>query len=142
MTVRNGYVTLTPVPVSSSGKTNMSLQIHIRELPNVVILDLEGRITLGEAATSLRQSVKDLLMKGERRVIMNLDKVQYVDSAGLGELVGIYVTVRNQGGEVKMAGVNPKILGLMQVTKLHTVFDVLSDDSAAIAAFGSVSARA
>ena len=120
----------------------MSLQIHIRELPNLVILDLEGRITLGDAASSLRQSVKDLLMKGERRIIMNLEKVQYVDSAGLGELVGIYVTVRNQGGEVKMAGVNPKILGLMQVTKLHTVFDVVSDDSAAIAAFGSVSARA
>jgi len=118
----------------------MSLQIEIRELPNVVVVHLEGRITLGEAATSLRQSVKDLLMKGERRIVMNFDKVQYVDSAGLGELVGIYVTVRNQGGDVKLAGVNSKILGLMQVTKLHTVFEVCTDESAAIAAFGRVGA--
>ncbi len=118
----------------------MSLQIHIRELPNLVIVDLEGRITLGDAASSLRQAVKDLLMKGERRIVLNLEKVQYVDSAGLGEMVGIYVTVRNQGGEVKMSGVNAKILGLMQVTKLHTIFDVRTDESAAIAAFGNVSA--
>jgi anti-sigma B factor antagonist len=118
----------------------MSLQIHTRELPDVVILDLDGRITLGEGASSLRQAVKDLLMKGERRIILNLTKVQYVDSAGLGELVGIYVTVRNQGGEVKMTGVNSKILGLMQVTKLHTIFDVRTDESAALAAFGSASA--
>ena len=106
----------------------------------MVVVDMEGRITLGEAASSLRQSVKDLLMKGERRIVMNLEKVQYVDSAGLGELVGIYVTVRNQGGDVKMTGVNPKILGLMQVTKLHTIFEVCADEPAAVAAFGRVGA--
>lgn len=140
MTGGSGYVNLTPVPVSTSGACHMSLQIHTRELPDVVILDLDGRITLGEGASSLRQAVKDLLMKGERRIILNLTKVQYVDSAGLGELVGIYVTVRNQGGEVKMTAVNSKILGLMQVTKLHTIFDVRTDESAALAAFGSASA--
>ena len=119
----------------------MSLNIQVRELPDVVVLQLEGRITLGEAATSLRQAVKDQLIKGRRNIVANLERVQYVDSAGLGELVGAYVTVRNQGGDVKLAGVNAKILGLMQVTKLHTVFDVRPDEAAAVSAFGNASAR-
>ena len=103
----------------------------------MAIVTLEGRITLGEAASSVRQTVKDLLLKGVRRIIMNLEKVQYVDSAGLGELVGIYVTARNQGGDVKLVGVNAKLHGLMQVTKLHTIFEVHPDEAAAVAAFGS-----
>lgn len=115
----------------------MSLQIAVRELSNIAIVHLEGRITLGEGAAAVRQTAKDLVLKGVRRIVFNLEKVQYVDSAGLGEFVGIYVTVRNQGGEVKLVGVNPKLLGLMQVTKLHTVFEVCPDEAAAVAAFGS-----
>jgi anti-sigma B factor antagonist len=117
----------------------MSLNIQTRDLKNVSVISLEGRITLGEAASALRDAVKGAIARGARNLVLNLQKVQYVDSAGLGELVGIYVTARNQGGEVKLSGINAKLHGLMQVTKLHTVFDVYEDETAAVAAFGASS---
>jgi anti-sigma B factor antagonist len=111
----------------------MSLQIHVRDLPNVAILSLEGRVTLGEGSSALRQAVKDALARGSKRMILNLSKVPYIDSAGLGELVGTYATVRNQGGDVKLVGVQAKVQGLLQVTKLHTVFEVCDDEATAVA---------
>jgi anti-sigma B factor antagonist len=101
----------------------------------VVIVDLSGRITLGEASGKLRDTVRDLLAKGNKKILLNLGDVTYIDSSGLGELVSSYTTAANQGAKVKLLNVQKKVDDLLQITKLYTVFDSFTDESKAVASY-------
>ena len=113
----------------------MSLSTSIREVSGVVIVDLSGRITLGEASGKLRDTVRDLLAKGNKKILLNLGDCTYIDSSGLGELVSSYTTAANQGAKVKLLNVQKKVDDLLQITKLYTVFDSYTDESKAVASF-------
>ena len=105
-------------------------------------MDLSGKITLGENTGILRDELRSLLSQGSKQVLLNMQDVSYVDSAGLGELVGAYTTATNQGGSVKLLHLQGKLKDLMQITKLHTIFQAYDDESSAVASFGQVSGAA
>ena len=113
----------------------MSMKVNTRQVDGVTILDLSGRITLGEGSVQLRDSIRDLLAKGSKLILLNLADVNYIDSSGIGELVSAYTTVRNQGGELKLLNLTKKVHDLLQITKLYTVFDVKDDEASAIASY-------
>lgn len=113
----------------------MSLSTSMREVDGVVIVDLSGRITLGEASGKLRDVVRDLLGKGNKKILLNLGDVTYIDSSGLGELVSSYTTAANQGAKVKLLNVQKKVDDLLQITKLYTVFDSFDDEAKAVSSF-------
>ena len=113
----------------------MSMKASTRQVDGITIVDLSGRITLGEGSVVLRDSVKDLLGKGQKKILLNLGDVSYIDSSGIGELVSAFTSVRNQGGELKLLHLTKKVHDLLQITKLYTVFDVKDDEAGAIAAF-------
>ena len=113
----------------------MSMKISTRNVDGVSILDCSGRITLGEGSITLRDTVRDLLGKGQKKILLNLGDVTYIDSSGIGELVSAFTTVRNQGGELKLLNLTKKVHDLLQITKLYTVFDVKDDETAAVKAF-------
>lgn len=111
------------------------MKIATREVNGVTILDLSGRITLGEGSVQLRETVRSIVAKGARKLILNLADVNYMDSSGLGEIVTAYTTVKNQGGELKLINLTKRIQDLMQITKLVTIFDIKDNEAAALAAF-------
>ncbi|HZM09189.1 MAG TPA: STAS domain-containing protein [Candidatus Limnocylindrales bacterium] len=111
------------------------MKASIRQVEGVAILDLSGRIKLGEGSSLLREIVKDLLSKGQKNILLNLGDISYIDSSGIGELVSAFTSVRNQGGELKLLHLTKKVHDLLQITKLYTVFDVKDDEAAAIGAF-------
>ena len=113
----------------------MSMKASTRQVDGVTIVDLSGRITLGEGSVVLRDTVKDLLGKGQKKILLNLGDVSYIDSSGIGELVSAFTSVRNQGGELKLLHLTKKVHDLLQITKLYTVFDVKDDEAGAIASF-------
>ena len=113
----------------------MSMKVSTRQVDGVTILDLSGRITLGEGSVQLRDAIRDLLAKGSKLILLNLADVNYIDSSGIGELVSAYTTVRNQGGELKLLNLTKKVHDLLQITKLYTVFDVKDDEASAISSF-------
>jgi anti-sigma B factor antagonist len=113
----------------------MSLSVNVRHSGNVAILDLNGKITLGESTGLLRDNMQRVLAQGSKSIILNLAGVSYVDSAGLGELVGLYTTAKNQGGAVKLVSLQKKLHDLMQITKLHTVFETYDTEQQALASF-------
>ena len=113
----------------------MSMKASTREIDGVTIMDLSGRITLGEGSVVLRDVVRDLLSKGKKKILANLADVNYIDSSGIGELVSAFTTVRNQGGELKLLNLTKKVHDLLQITKLYTVFDVRDDEASAIKSF-------
>jgi anti-sigma B factor antagonist len=115
----------------------MSLKFNTRQVDGVTILDLSGRITLGDGSVTVRDAVKDVLGKGSKNILLNLANVDYIDSSGLGELVGAYTTVKNQGGELKLLKLTTKVHDLLQITKLYTVFDIKDDEASAISSFHS-----
>jgi anti-sigma B factor antagonist len=112
-----------------------SVKISTRQVDGVTILDMSGRITLGEGSVQLRDAVRDLLAKGQKYVLLNLGDVTYIDSSGIGELVSAFTTAKNQGGELKLLNLTRKVHDLLQITKLYTVFDVKDDEASAIASF-------
>jgi anti-sigma B factor antagonist len=111
------------------------MKASTRQVDGVTIVDLSGRITLGEGSVVLRDAVKDLVGKGQKKILLNLGDVSYIDSSGIGELVSAFTSVRNQGGELKLLHLTKKVHDLLQITKLYTVFDVKDDEAGAIAAF-------
>jgi anti-sigma B factor antagonist len=113
----------------------MSLKFTTRQVDGVTILDLSGRITLGEGSVTLRDAVRHTLSQGSKNILLNLADVDYIDSSGLGELVSAFTTVKNQGGELKLLSLTAKVHDLLQITKLYTVFDIKDDEASAIAAF-------
>ena len=113
----------------------MNLKTSSRQVDGVTIVDCSGRITLGEGSVVLRDAVKDLLSKGQKKILLNLGDVNYIDSSGIGELVSAYTTVKNQGGELKLLNLTKKVHDLLQITKLYTVFDVRDDETSAVKSF-------
>ncbi len=113
----------------------MSLTINVRESADVKIVDLHGRITLGEEVASLRNTIRDLLEGGSKNILLNLADVTYIDSSGLGQLVGSFATVTNRGGYLKLLSLQKKLHELMQITKLITVFETYDNEAAALRSF-------
>ena len=107
-----------------------------RQVDGITIVDCSGRITLGEGSVILRDTIRELLSKGQKKILLNLADVNYIDSSGIGELVSAFTTVRNQGGELKLLNLTKKVHDLLQITKLYTVFDVKDEEAAAVKAFG------
>jgi len=102
---------------------------------DVTVIDVAGRITLGEGSAALRESMKDLVTKGQKKILLNLGEVSYIDSSGIGELVSGFTTVTNSGGNLKLLNLNKRVKDLLQITKLYTVFEVHEDEAAAIRSF-------
>ena len=113
----------------------MSMKTSTRQVDGVNIVDCSGRITLGEGSVILRDTVRDLLSKGQKKILLNLGDVNYIDSSGIGELVSAFTSVQRQGGELKLLHLTKKVHDLLQITKLYTVFDVQEDEANAIKAF-------
>ena len=113
----------------------MALTIASREVDGVTVLDLSGRITLGEGSVQLRDAIRDLIAKGQKSILLNLGDVNYIDSSGLGELVSAYTTAKNQGAAVKLLSLTKKVQDLLQLTKLYTVFDIYDDEAKGIGSF-------
>jgi anti-sigma B factor antagonist len=101
----------------------------------VTVLDLSGRITLGEGSVQLRDAIRDLIGKGQKKILLDLGDVNYIDSSGLGEMVSAYTTAKNQGAAVKLLKLTKKVHDLLQLTKLYTVFDIYDDEASAISSF-------
>jgi anti-sigma B factor antagonist len=112
----------------------MSLSIKTRKEDGVNVLELSGRLTIGESVLSLRDAVRSAVDDGELKFVLNLGDVSYIDSSGLGELVSIYTTVRNKKGDVKLLKLTAKAKDLLQMTKLLTVFDTFDEEADALAA--------
>ena len=115
----------------------MAFTAKPRKVGSVTIVDLDGRITLGESTGTLRDELRSLLGSGEKKILLNMQNVSYVDSAGLGELVGAYTTATNQGGSLKLLHLQGKMKDLMQITKLHTIFTSFDDEKTAVESFGT-----
>ncbi len=113
----------------------MSLQASSREIGGVIVIDLDGRITLGDGSALLRELIREHLDKSHKKLVLNLAAISYLDSTGLGELVSGYRLVKSQGGELKLLNLNKKVSDLLQVTKLYTVFDIHNDETEAVASF-------
>ncbi len=113
----------------------MTMKSTTRQVDGVTIVDLSGRITLGEGSTVLRDVVRELISKGQKRILLNLGQVSYIDSSGIGELVSAFTTVRNASGELKLLNLTKKVHDLLQITKLYTVFDIKDDEAAAVRSF-------
>lgn len=117
------------------GAIPVKMQTKLRSIGDIVVVDVVGRITVGEGNIALREIVRDLTDKGTRRIILNLGDVNYVDSSGLGELVKTQTTVRNKGGDLRLAGLNKRVHDLLELTRLITVFDIEKDEASAIKSF-------
>ena len=113
----------------------MTMKIDSREIDGAVILDLNGRLVLGEGTILLREQVRALISKGQKKILLNLRDVPYIDSSGLGELVSAFAAARREEGELKLLNLAQKVHGLLQITKLYTVFDVFEDEDAALRSF-------
>jgi anti-sigma B factor antagonist len=113
----------------------VSMKVAVRQVDGVTIVDCSGRITLGEGSVILRDTVRDLLGKGNKKIVLNLQDVNYIDSSGIGELVSAFTTTKNQGGELKLLNLTKKVNDLLQITKLDTVFDVKDDEASAVKSF-------
>ena len=111
------------------------MSITTREVSHITIVDITGRITLGDETGQLRDTVRQLLDQGKKKIILNLAQVDYIDSSGVGELVSSFTTVRNAGGELKLLSLTKKVHDVVQVTKLYTVFDIKDDEFTAIKSF-------
>lgn len=113
----------------------MALQGTCRDVGEVAIIDFSGKITLGEGSSTLRKMIRDLVEGGRTKILLNLADVDYIDSSGIGELVGAYTTVRNASGELKLVYLTKRVHDLIQITRLFTVFDVQPDEGAAVRSF-------
>jgi anti-sigma B factor antagonist len=111
------------------------MQIEERIVQNVTILDLKGKITLGEGDEALKEKINELVHKGKKHILLNLEGVPYIDSAGLGEIVRTYTTVSRQGGQLKLLNLTKRITDLLAITKLLTVFETFESESDALKSF-------
>ena len=113
----------------------MSVKLTTRQVGDVTVIDAAGRITLGEGASAFRDIIRDLATKGDKKLLLNLAEVSYIDSSGIGELVSGFTTVTNHGGSLKLLGLSKRVKDLLQITKLYTVFEVFDDEAEAIRSF-------
>ncbi len=113
----------------------MSVTMTTRQVGDVTVIDAAGRITLGEGSSSFRDTIKDLVTKGDKKILLNLGEVSYIDSSGIGELVSGFTTVSNSGGKLKLLSLTKRVKDLLQITKLYTVFEVFDDEAEGLASF-------
>lgn len=111
------------------------LNISERQSADVTILDMDGKITIGEGSVALRTAIRRLLEEGKKKILLNLAKVGYIDSSGIGELVSSYTAINKEGGELKLLNLTQKLQDLLTITKLLTVFDVYESEADALASF-------
>lgn len=111
------------------------MRIDTRTVNGITVLDVHGKVTIGEGSAEIRNKVRELLQNGSKKILLNLGDVNYIDSTGIGELVSSYTTMTNQGGELKLLHLTKKIRELLAITKLLTVFDTFDDEQKAIASF-------
>jgi anti-sigma B factor antagonist len=115
--------------------TSVDIKATSRRVETVTVIDLSGRITIGEGTVVLRDAVKALQQKSEKNILLNLAEVSYIDSSGIGELVSSFTTFGNQGGKLKLLNLTKKVHDLLSITKLLTVFEVFDDEAKAIQSF-------
>jgi anti-sigma B factor antagonist len=125
--------------IGMEGRSPVKMQTAARQVGGVTVLDISGRITLGEGNVILREIVRDLADKGTKAIVLNLGEVEYIDSSGIGELVKAHTTIRNQGGQLKLTNLNKRVDDLLQLTRLSAVFDIQKDETSAIKSFGGSS---
>ena len=113
----------------------MSVKVTTHESGGVIIVDISGKLTLGEGTSTLRTKIRELVAGGSRRIVLNLADVTYMDSSGLGELVGAHTTVTTAGGEMKLLHLAKRVHDLLKVTKLVTVFEAFEDEASAVSSF-------
>jgi anti-sigma B factor antagonist len=113
----------------------MSATLSPRQVGDVTVIDVSGRITLGEGSSNLRDGIRALLTEGKKKILLNLGDVSYIDSSGIGELVSAYTSVTNQGGKLKLLNLTKRVRDLLQITKLYTIFDVFDAEATAIRSF-------
>jgi anti-sigma B factor antagonist len=113
----------------------VSVKLTNRQVGDVTVVDAVGRITLGEGASTFRDSIRDLSSAGKKKLLLNLAEVSYIDSSGIGEMVSGFTTVTNAGGQVKLLNLTKRVKDLLQITKLYTVFEVFEDEAAAVRSF-------
>jgi len=113
----------------------VSVKLSTRQVGDVSVVDVAGRITLGEGSSALRETLRDMVSKNQKKILLNLGDVSYIDSSGIGELVSGFTTVTNSGGQLKLLNLNKRVKDLLQITKLYTVFDVHEDEAGAIRSF-------
>ena len=113
----------------------MAFKATLRHTGDVAVVDLAGRLTLGEGCGTLRETVKDLLAKNEKKILLNLEGVTHIDSSGLGEMVGSSASVAGVGGQIKLLHAQSRVRDLLTVTKLYTVFESFTDETQAVASF-------
>jgi len=111
------------------------MNITTRQQNDITILYPEGKITLGDGDQELGEAVRQALEAGARKMIINFTKVTYLDSSGVGELVGCYTSIKNRGGELRICGMNTRIFGLIKMTSLHSVFEVKDTEEESLAGF-------
>ncbi|MGI9070958.1 MAG: STAS domain-containing protein [Bryobacteraceae bacterium] len=113
----------------------MSIKLTSRQVGDVTVIDAAGRITLGEGASAFRDMIRDLAAKGNKKILLNLSEVSYIDSSGIGEMVSGFTTVTNNGGQLKLIGLSKRVKDLLQITKLYTVFEAFDDEAEAVRSF-------
>ena len=113
----------------------MALHATYRDSGDVTVLDMGGRIVLGDGSALLRKTVRELLDDNRIKILINLADINYIDSSGIGELVQAYTSVKNRGGELKLLHLTKKVHDILQITKLYTVFDVYTDEGVAVRSF-------
>ncbi len=113
----------------------MSAVIKHRDVEGIAILDIAGKITLGEGSSAVRDAIRDINVSGQNKILLNLSEVSYIDSAGMGELISAYTSTTNRGGTIKLLGLTKRVKDLLQITKLYTVFDIHEEESHAIRSF-------
>jgi len=112
------------------------MNANTRQINGITIVDLSGNITLDQGSLILRDTVRELLGNGQKKILLHLGEVTGIDGSGIGELVNAYTSVRDQGGELKLLNLSEKVQDLLQITKLYTVFDINDEEAAAVASFG------
>ena len=115
----------------------MNPVVSVRQNGDVAIVDMTGRFTLGDGCSDLRDAVRDLLESGRRQILLNLREVSYIDSSGLGQMAGCYVTASRMGGQLKILNPQSKVTDMLQVTRLYSLFVTYSDEETAVASFHS-----
>jgi anti-sigma B factor antagonist len=118
----------------------MHMTTSTRQVGGVTIVDISGRIVLGEESAALRDLVCDLLSKGQKKILFNLGDVNYIDSSGLGHLVSAFTSVRKKEGELKLLNLTNRVQEVLQITRLYTVFDIMDDEAVAVKSFGQSAA--
>lgn len=113
----------------------MSVKLTTRQVGDVTVIDAVGRITLGEGSSMFRDTIRDLATKGDKKLLLNLGEVSYIDSSGIGELVSGFTTVTNHGGILKLLNLTKRVKDLLQITKLYTVFEVYEDEATAVRSY-------